>query len=136
MGKLDITLVGACGLYCGDCEVYVAFTTGDLEKQEEIAGSISRQFNTQVGPEQIMCGGCHGAEEINFCAACRIRPCAAKRGFVTCAECDEMDSCKTLSAFLDSDANGAKAARMGLGEIRELGLELWLELKGDDEELP
>jgi hypothetical protein len=134
MAKLDLTLVGVCGLHCGECEVYVAFTTGDFEKQEEIAESISRQFNTSVGPEQILCGGCRGPEELSFCAGCRIRPCATKRGYSTCAECDEMDTCKTLGAFLDSGMG--KVARRGLEEIRELGLELWLELKGDDEELP
>jgi len=134
MAKLDLTLVGVCGLYCGECDVFVAFSTGDFEKQEEIAESISRQFNTEVGPEQIMCGGCHGPEELSFCAGCRIRPCATKRGYITCAECDEMDTCKTLGAFLKSDMG--KSARRGLEEIRELGLELWLELKGNDEELP
>lgn len=130
MSKVDLTLVGICGLYCGECEVYVAFSEGDLEKQEEIAGSISRQFCTQVDAEQIMCGGCRGPEEISFCAGCRIRPCATKRGFATCAECDEMDSCQILGAFLKSDMG--KTARRGLEEIRELGIELWLELKSED----
>ena len=127
MSELDLTLVGCCGLYCGECEVYVAFSEGNPDKQEEIAASISRQFNTQVGPEQIMCGGCKGPEEISFCAGCRIRPCATKRGYTTCAECDEMDSCKTLGALLATDMG--PAARRGLEEVRELGIELWLELK-------
>ena len=74
-----------------------------------------------------MCGGCRGPEEISFCAACRIRPCATKRGYITCAECDEMDSCKTLGALLATDMG--PAARRGLEEIREFGIELWLELK-------
>jgi hypothetical protein len=127
MGKPDLTLVGVCGLYCGKCDVYVAFSEGDLEKQDEIADSISRQLNTKVGPEQIMCGGCHGPQELAFCAGCRIRPCATRRGFATCAECDEMDSCETLAVFLRSDMGGE--ARRGLEEIRKLGLEDWLERK-------
>jgi len=131
MSDLDLTLVGVCGLYCGECEVYVAFSEGDLERQEEIAGSISRQFNTEVGAEQIMCGGCRGPEEISFCAGCRIRPCATQRGYITCAECDEMDTCKILGALLATDMG--PAARRGLEEIRELGIELWLELKIEDE---
>jgi len=127
MENVDLTLVGYCGLYCGECEVYVAFSEGDVDRQDEIAGSLSRQSNTEVGPEQIMCGGCRGPEEISFCAACRIRPCATKRGYTTCAECDEMDSCKTLGALLATDMG--PAARRGLKEIREFGIELWLELK-------
>ena len=127
MSELDLTLAGICGLHCGECEVYVAFSEGDLDKQEEIAASISRQFNTEVGIEQIMCGGCRGPEEISFCAGCRIRPCATKRGYTTCAECDEMDTCKILGALLATDMG--PAARRGLEEIRELGTELWLELK-------
>jgi hypothetical protein len=132
MSKLDLTLVGVCGLYCGECDVYVAFSEGDTDKQEEIAASISRQFNTEVGAEQIMCGGCRGPEEISFCAGCKIRPCATKRGYFTCAECDEMGNCRTLSVLLDTDIG--KAARQGLEEIRELGLELWLELKEEEQE--
>jgi hypothetical protein len=127
MSNLDLTLVGVCGLYCGECEVYAAFSSGNTDKQEEIAASISRQFNTEVGPEQIMCGGCRGPEEISFCAGCRIRPCATKRGYVTCAECDEMDSCRTLGALLSTDMG--PSARRGLEGIRELGIELWLELQ-------
>ena len=127
MSAVDMTLIGACGLYCGECEVYVAFSEGDAEKQQEIAESISRQFGAEVGPEQIVCGGCRGPEEISFCAGCKIRPCAVKRGFVTCAECDEMDACETLGAFLKTDMG--KAARQGLLSIKELGLEVWLDLK-------
>ena len=113
MSTVDLTLVGACGLYCGECEVYVAFSEGDLEKQEEIAESISRQF---------------GPEEISFCAGCKIRPCAAGRGFTTCAECDEMDDCETLGVFLGTDMG--KTARRGLEGIQKLGLPEWLVRKG------
>lgn len=127
MSELDLTLVGVCGLYCGECEVYVAFSEGDLERQEEIAESISRQFDTEVGPEQIMCGGCRGPEEISFCAACRIRPCATKRGYSTCAECEEMETCRMLGVFLSTEPG--KAAARGLAEIRKLGVDKWLELK-------
>ena len=128
MSTVDLTLVGACGLYCGECEVYVAFSEGDLERQEEIAESISRQFGAEVGPEQIICGGCRGPEEISFCAGCKIRPCAEARGFATCAECDDMGDCETLGAFLRSDMG--KAARRGLESIQKLGLEEWLARKG------
>ena len=127
MSKLDITLVGACGLYCGECEVYVAFSEGDLERQEEIADSISRQFDTEVGPEQIMCGGCYGPEEISFCAGCKIRRCATQRGYSTCAECDEADRCQTLGVFLKTDPG--KQAAKGLVDMKKLGLEKWLEMK-------
>lgn len=128
MSAVDLTLVGACGLYCGECEVYVAFSAGDFEKQEEIAESISRQFGAEVGAEQIVCGGCRGPEEISFCAGCKIRPCAVARGFSTCAECDEMSDCETLGAFLVTDIG--KAARKGLASIQKLGLQEWLVSKG------
>ncbi len=129
MSELDLTLVGACGLYCGECEVYVAFTEGDFDKQEEIAESLSRQFNTEVGAEQIICGGCHGPEEISFCAGCKIRLCATKRGYFTCAECDDRGSCKPLEAFHATDIG--KAARRGLDEIAKLGFEEWLRRKSE-----
>jgi len=127
MGKVDLTLVGVCGLYCGECEIYVAFSEGDLDRREEIAESISRRFSAEVGPEQIMCGGCRGPEELAFCAGCRIRPCASARGLATCADCGEADGCKTLGALLETDMG--EAARRGLEEIRKLGVERWLERK-------
>lgn len=124
MSKPDVTLVGACGLRCGECEIYIAFTEGDVEKQEEIAESISRQFEAEVGPEQIVCGGCRGPIETSFCVGCKIRPCAEKRGYLTCAECDELESCGFLRAFHSTGLG--RPARSNLMEIRKLGLTAWM----------
>jgi hypothetical protein len=129
VSELDLTLVGACGLYCGECEVYVAFTEGDFDKQEEIAESLSRQFNTEVDADQIICGGCHGPEEISFCAGCKIRLCATNHGHFTCADCDDRGSCKILGTFLSTDIG--KTARRGLEEIAKVGFEEWLRWKSE-----
>ena len=60
----DIKLVGACGIYCGSCDVYVAHRTDDLEKKAKIAEDISKQFGKEIKPEQIICDGCNGEDSL------------------------------------------------------------------------
>jgi len=124
MGSVDRALIAACGLDCGGCDVYVACTNRDLEKMEEIAEQISRQFQVEIGPEQIICGGCHGPAEEQFSVGCKIRPCAEARGLVTCAECDEVESCGILQAFHGTEMG--QSAKANLERIREIGLEAWV----------
>jgi hypothetical protein len=45
-------------------------------------------------------GKCKGCAEQAWFKRCRVRPCAFERGFATCAECEEMESCKTLDNFI------------------------------------
>ncbi len=119
--------MGACGIYCGECDVYVASSEGDRERQVDIAESISRQFDTEIEAEQIVCEGCRGPLERNFCVACKIRPCAKTKGVATCAECREFESCETLACFHRTGIG--KPARENLLEIRRIGLEEWVERK-------
>ena len=130
MGSVDRALIGACGLYCGNCEILVAYTTGDLDKLEEIAEHISRQLQTEIDSDQVLCGGCHGPAEELFSMGCRIRPCADARGFVTCGECGEMGGCEILASFHRTDMG--RPARVNLEKIRKVGLEKWV--KGQEDE--
>jgi len=37
MKEIDYRFIGACGLYCGECDVYLAFKNNDQKLKEEIA---------------------------------------------------------------------------------------------------
>jgi hypothetical protein len=127
MSGIDRTLVGACGIWCGSCDVFIACHEGDREKQEEIAEMISLQFGAEVNPAEIVCEGCRGPIEVHFCVACKIRPCADGRKCATCGECDEMDTCELLLAFHRTEIG--RPARVNLKEIRRSDLNKWIKRK-------
>ena len=37
MKEIDYRFIGACGLYCGECDIYLAFKNNDKQLREEIA---------------------------------------------------------------------------------------------------
>ncbi len=70
-------------------------------------------------------GECAGCKSGGGFDACGVRLCATDRGFATCAECQEMDSCKKLDNFLGRIYSVVfRTRRMeNLREIRTIGLE-------------
>ncbi len=74
------------------------------------------------------CQGC--LVEAGF-SRCGIRACVLEKGYLTCAECDELEGCKTLNNFIsrlfklifrnDRNAN--------LRLIRDEGMEAFIEHK-------
>ena len=45
-------------------------------------------------------GRCKGCAEEAWFKMCRVRPCAIEKGFATCAECEELETCKILNNFI------------------------------------
>lgn len=121
----DLELVGYCGLCCSECDVFVAYVSGDRDMQEDVASSIARQFGAELDPDDIVCLGCRGPEEAHFGAACRIMRCAKERGHKLCSDCDEFDTCEELARFHATPIG--KQGRANLLRIREIGIERWLE---------
>jgi len=130
-------LVAYCGLYCGACAIY----QGQFKQRVEALRSLIRSFGFDkimgqlagLDPafkhysefEQVMealvkvfgdCPGCIGG---GGDPACKIRPCASEKGYTTCAECGEMDTCEALKQY----PGNIKMLR----SIKQQGLEAWLE---------
>ena len=128
--------VGYCGLYCNACGI----------RQEKIKtavnnlrGIIAAYGFDKIMPElakwepsfkhynefdQVMdglvkmFGGCPGCFQGGGDPNCKARSCAKQRGFRTCAECDEAETCENLAPY----RKGYKGLLPGLQSIRQNGI--------------
>ena len=90
------TCMGCCGLYCGLCAKY----------QSKAASR---------------CVGCRLGEQHSWCSIWNC--CVKKRGFVTCAECDELFQC---AIFIRRKVAEWIPAADNLRRIKETGPKTWL----------
>jgi len=116
----DRALIGACGIDCSRCRIYLAYTAGDVEWQRQIIRDLFGE-DSDIKPEQITCGGCGGDPSIHWSPDCRIRLCAHGRGLTACSQCPEFP-CSKLEGFY---AEGYEEARRNALRQREVGLEAW-----------
>ena len=128
---IDRTLLGPCGIYCGRCDIYLACLTGDKETQEKIAAWLRDHHDADVEAGQICCKGCWGPLGEHWSPDCRILACAKERGYKTCAECPEYETCEILRGFYAS--GDYESARKTLERIREIGIDGWVEEQEEGE---
>ena len=90
--------IAYCGLDCEKCEARIATVNNDDALREKVSKQWSELNGAQITPEMINCTGCRvDGVKTPFCESmCTIRKCAMKNGFVTCGECEKMDSCNQL----------------------------------------
>ncbi|MDP4209688.1 MAG: DUF3795 domain-containing protein [Bacteroidota bacterium] len=90
-------LIACCGLDCASCDAYKATVTNNDELRAETAEKWKVQFNADITPEMINCTGCRqeGAK-FSHCNECGIRNCVKSKGFSTCADCNEMETCSIV----------------------------------------
>ena len=126
MKGIDYRFIGACGLYCGECDVYLAFINNNQKLKEEIA----RDHN--IESSYVHCDGCWGdfskiwgIEWQEGGKTCKIRKCAERHHIHICIDCPEF-SCQMLGEF---HKKGYQKARKNLFRMREIGVEKWLEEK-------
>jgi hypothetical protein len=92
-------LIACCGLNCEVCDAYIATVNNDDELRKKTAEAWQKMFNVPAIPyESINCTGCRekGAK-ISHCSECQVRNCVISKGFETCADCDELDTCKIVA---------------------------------------
>ena len=93
-------LIACCGIDCAACDARTATVNNDDALREKTAKTWSEQFSAQIPAETINCTGCR-EEGIKFshCEVCEIRNCVHARGYQTCAECEEMETCSIVAAI-------------------------------------
>jgi hypothetical protein len=122
--KIDLKHLGACGIYCGTCDIRVAGETGDRAAQTRIANWIAENCRTECTPEQIRCGGCWGPRGDHWSDDCKVMLCATERGVRLCVDCESYPECHTLEGFYRG--GDYESARTTLRRIREIGLDAWV----------
>lgn len=94
-------LIACCGLDCESCDARIATITNDDKLREKTAWKWSVLNNTEITAEDINCMGYRidGVKTI-FCSnLCKIRKCVNEKGFNTCGDCKELDSCQIIGAI-------------------------------------
>jgi len=92
-------LIACCGLDCEKCEARIATVKNDNALREEVAKKWAEWNNSpEITAETINCMGCRASGvKFAYCGyMCEIRKCVIKKGYNTCGDCPEMDSCQTV----------------------------------------
>lgn len=117
-------LVGACGLYCGSCGIYLATQENDIDKLLHYAVVLE-----QTLPETC-CDGCGSDRKSAHCShQCLFVACTQRQGVAFCGQCDRF-LCREFSAF-----QSAMPHRFGMEKSQnflvEQGIEQWLAYQND-----
>jgi hypothetical protein len=93
-------IISICGLVCTECGAFQATRDDDDEKRAETAKLWSKEFKSDIKPEDINCSGCLTDSDVLFgySQTCEIRKCGVEREVVNCAYCDDY-SCEKLDKF-------------------------------------
>jgi len=94
-------IISCCGLNCATCDARIATIKNDDELRRTTAEKWRTQFNSSdITTEMINCTGCR-EEGVKFahCAVCEIRNCVRTKGFDTCGNCSEMDTCSKVAGI-------------------------------------
>ena len=127
-------LLGRCGIYCGACFAYRGEVSRKAEQlRDELKREKFRRIATAFGwvgdwtqfnrwlywLTRFKCEGCQAGGGWPWCP---IRKCSQKKGFTSCAECEEMP-CEKLEWIT---RRYKKWNLKNLRRIREVGVDKWL----------
>ena len=91
-------LIACCGLDCEKCEARLATLNDDNRLREKVAKEWGEMNQMEFQPEWINCMGCRteGCKTYYCSDMCKIRKCVLQKGYNTCGDCCEMQTCCTL----------------------------------------
>ena len=95
-------VIAFCGIPCHECGAFLATNANDDEKRAEVARLWSKEFKSDIKPEDINCEGCisDGENLFNYTKICEIRKCGKEKGVVNCAHCSDY-ACEKLEKFFE-----------------------------------
>lgn len=93
-------MIAFCGITCTECPAFIATQKDDDNERRKVAEMWSKQFKSEIKPEDINCDGCltENGQLFGFCRVCKIRECAMKKDVKNCAYCDDYP-CEELNKF-------------------------------------
>jgi len=91
-------LISCCGLDCATCDARIATLNDDDVLRKATAEKWSASFNApDLSYDMINCTGCREeGPKFSHCLVCEIRSCVKEKGFTTCGDCKEMESCSKV----------------------------------------
>ena len=94
-------LIACCGINCATCDARTATLTNDDALREKTAKTWAEQFSIPHIPiEAINCTGCRGdGVKFSHCDECEIRNCVQAKGYQTCGDCEELETCAIVGAI-------------------------------------
>ena len=78
-------LIACCGLDCESCDARIATVENDNELKEKTA----RKWSVMNNAPEITAATIY----------CEIRKCVQKKGFNTCGDCMELDTCQIVGSI-------------------------------------
>lgn len=102
---LNKQLIACCGLDCEKCDARIATVNNDDQLRKKTAKLWSKMNQVLITPDMINCMGCR-VEGIKaaFCdSVCEIKKCVVEKGFSTCADCPDIDSCEKMKMVSTSN---------------------------------
>ena len=95
-------MIGCCGIVCSECPGFLATQKDDDEERRKVAELWSKQYNSDIKPEDINCDGCflESGRLINHGKVCEIRKCGQDKNLKNCADCDDYP-CEKLNQFFE-----------------------------------
>jgi hypothetical protein len=135
-------LLGYCGFYCGDCLGYTGVIADAAKSLTEVLEQYRfRRTAECVFPQDLadydnLCqmlrfmsglhcpGRCRTPAKDRPPSGCAVRICCEEKGFYSCHECEDFETCDTLASLhsrLHTDA-----CLKNLRAIRQVGLDAWL----------
>jgi hypothetical protein len=100
-------LIAYCGLDCEKCDARIATIDDDDALREKVAALWSEMNQVTITKEMINCMGCRvdGAKTPYCDSMCEIRKCASAKGYTTCADCGDVENCKTVDMVLENSSD-------------------------------
>jgi hypothetical protein len=100
-------LIACCGIDCEFCDARIATVNNDNELREKTAEQWRVMYQVpSITAESINCVGCRAdGAKIAHCYECEISNCTKTKGFNTCGECDDLETCQIVSPVLQHVPN-------------------------------
>ena len=99
------SFIAYCGLDCETCEARLATINNDNELRKKIAEEWSELNHVEITPEMINCLGCRiDGVKTPYCDfLCPIRQCGLKKGYQTCGDCSELETCEKVAMVISNN---------------------------------
>ena len=100
-------MIACCGINCETCEARIATMKNDDKMCVEVAKKWCEMNHTdQITPESINCTGCRvEGVKFYFCShLCEVHKCVAAKGYETCGECPDKNTCKKVGSIWENCA--------------------------------